>query len=126
MRTILFFRPSLIDLTSPFSLSLGEWLWHQKKLYRRWESGREGGMGANRRKILLELGIDFSEPTNIDNTVQETDPEAETEGTNRSTKWDDKFHELREYKQQNGHTNVPRRSKRNPANDALGEWVSPD
>ncbi len=95
-------------------------------------------MGANRRRILMELGVDFSDPSQNEGDsmttkatkiplYQEDVVEVEGEGeeiANRSTKWDDKFHELRKYKLIQGHTNVPRRSKRNPANDALGEWVS--
>ncbi len=90
-------------------------------------------MGANRRKVMIDLGIDFSEPSKNEGGISPSDGEPnqvvqnfheDEEVANRSTKWDDKFHELREYKLAHGHTNVPRRSKRNPGNDALGEWVS--
>jgi len=47
----------------------------------------------------------------------------EEKESNRASKWDEKYHELKQYKAMNGHTNVPRRSKRDPSKDALGEWV---
>lgn len=90
-------------------------------------------MGAGRRRVMIDLGIDFSEPPKNEGGTSTTSGEPnqvaqpfeeDEEIANRSTKWDDKFHELREYKLAHGHTNVPRRSKRNPGNDALGEWVS--
>lgn len=43
--------------------------------------------------------------------------------SNRTSKWEEKYHELKLYKDVNGHTNVPRRSKRDPSKDTLGEWV---
>ncbi len=113
---------------------LGEWLHCQKKLYRRWENDQKPNLNESRRKALLQIGVDFSAETtkneldtnvaaaqNKSNGTGSHEPEEET--ANRSTKWDEKFHELRQYKLANGHTNVPRRSKRNPVHDALGEWV---
>jgi len=114
---------------------LGEWLHSQKKLYRRWENDQKGGMNEPRRKALLDIGVDFStdpikgDADNADSTTNtsavyniNTGLAAE-ETQNRSSKWDEKFHELQEFKLANGHCNVPRRSKRNPSFDALGEWV---
>lgn len=106
----------------PENPSLGEWLYCQKKQYRRWENDQKGGMNETKRTLLEEVGVDFSieadvlDPQKIQNQEEVDDDDS----PNRSSKWDDKFHELRAYKIANGHTNVPRRSKRNPVNDALG------
>lgn len=87
-------------------------------------------MNESRRALLLEAGVDFSDdseknhPQSITNEVVISSKENdEDDNVTRSLKWDEKFNELRAYRATNGHTNVPRRSKRNPANDPLGEWV---
>jgi len=136
---------------------LGEWLHSQKKMYRRWQNDKKGGMTEERRKILLSVGVDFSlmDPgprgTTTTNNLPPPSPKTSKahmlaasataavvasnnidgktiwalpqQQLNRVSKWDEKFHQLRAYKALHGHANVPRRSKRNPIYDALGEWV---
>jgi len=51
------------------------------------------------------------------------DASAGTMSRFRYNKWDAKFNELRQFKGVNGHTNVPRRSMKNPSLNGLGEWV---
>ena len=84
-------------------------------------------MTEERLKMLTELGVDFDEPLDISVNVRDEDAggddaDADKE-PNRAFKWDKKFHELKQYKLTHGHTDVPRRSKRDPRKDALGEWV---
>ena len=130
-------------------------------MYRRWENDQKGGMTEERRKILLEIGVDFSlmesgprsnlhantnsaalmmatsataaavaaaspSSTTLCITTNNADSGSYPDGMprlNRVSKWDAKFHQLQAYKIIHGHTNIPRRSKRNPSFDALGEWV---
>ena len=79
-------------------------------------------MTEERRKALLDLGIDMTTADEVENDDGGDDADDDKE-SNRASKWDEKFHELKQYKAANGHTNVPRRSKRDPSKDALGEWV---
>ncbi len=103
--------------------SLGEWLYIQKKNYRR---NGGGGSNENRYELLSEMGVNFSEEKQTNNATskkRKATKKDEEDSANRSEKWDEKFNELRAFKDANGHTNVPRRSKRNPQIDSLGEWV---
>ena len=120
-------------------------------MYRKWENGQKGAMTEERRKILLDHGVDFSimepgprslyatppmdgaaiTPTTGSGTIVTggstemvtAGPARDMPPANRVSKWDEKFHQLKQYKTVHGHSNVPRRSKRNPQHDALGEWV---
>jgi hypothetical protein len=88
------------------------------------EMGESTLMTPERCKLLLDLGIDLTIPADAMLTLETAEHLTEEEKEhNRAIKWDEKYHELKIYKQQNGHTNVPRRSKRDPSKDALGEWV---
>lgn len=115
--------PTLTKFIFILNHSLGEWLYIQKKNYRR----NEGGSSAeNRYELLSEVGVDFSEEKQTNNATskkRKARKKDEEDAANRSEKWDEKFNELRAFKDTNGHTNVARRSKRNPAIDSLGEWV---
>lgn len=103
---------------------LGEWLHAQKLSIQRMEMGESTLMTPERCKLLLDLGIDLTIPADSMLTLETAEHLTEEQKEhNRALKWDEKYHELKVYKQQNGHTNVPRRSKRDPSKDALGEWV---
>ena len=100
----------------------------QKLAIRNLEEGRPSTLTEDRYKLLLDLGIDMTTPTepviNVSQEQQEVElTEEEEKENNRASKWDDKYHDLKQYKQQHGHTNVPRRSRRDPSKDSLGEWV---
>jgi hypothetical protein len=112
------------SMQTPFD-RLGEWLHAQKRLIFRIERGHQTALTEERLKVLLDdLGIDmltFDSEERAGPAARElTEEEKES---NRASKWDEKYDELRQYKEVNGHTNVPRRSKRDPSKDALGEWV---
>jgi len=108
----------------PELLGLGEWLHAQKLSIQRMEMGESTLMTPERCKLLLDLGIDLTIPADSMLTLETAEHLTEEEKEhNRALKWDEKYHELKIYKHQNGHTNVPRRSKRDPSKDALGEWV---
>ena len=99
----------------------------QKLAIRLIEEGQPTPISEEHCKVLLDLGIDMTTPTepviNLSQGQDDDDMTDEEKENNRASKWDDKYHELKLYKQYHGHTNVPRRSKRDPSKDALGEWV---
>lgn len=88
------------------------------------EAGEETALTEDRLKLLVDLGIDM---TTVEREERgggaSGDANMDDKEANRASKWDEKYHELKHYKEECGHTNVPRRSKRDPTKDALGEWV---
>ncbi len=105
----------------------------QIDLIRRWHSGEQTTMTPERQKMITDLGVIIelnvlpgtTHPSENHGQMDEDAmdaAEAERE-SNRASKWDEKYVELKNYKATHGHTNVPRRSKRDPSKDALGEWV---
>lgn len=104
--------------------TLHDWIVEQKLQLERVMDGKEHELTDTQRKAILDLDLDFDyyEPSNM--TVLDPDPESgRTPDMNRSCQWDAMYQELREYRLIHGHSNVPRRSKRDPSKDALGEWV---
>jgi len=106
--------------------SLYDWILEQKQIMQRYFSGEQHLLSQQQYKELLDANIefDFYEPE-INNlamicTSAESDIRNEL---NRTNQWDAMYQELLEYKMIHGHTNVPRRSKRDPSKDVLGEWV---
>lgn len=140
------YKEQIGDLKVPYqftfdnteAIGLGKWLSSIKKYYQI-KCGSGEKVIDERSKLLVDIGVDLSAPTEAgtpetDNIadIEEGSTEKsllakeendESSRANRIDKWCEKYEELRAYKLINGHTNVPRRSKRNPANDALGEWV---
>jgi hypothetical protein len=106
--------------------SLHDWILEQKELVQRYLSGEQHLLSQQQYQKLLDANIEFEfyEPkTNnlaIIGTAIGSVPRNEL---NRTHQWDAMYQELREYKMIHGHTNVPRRSKRDPSKDELGEWV---
>jgi hypothetical protein len=75
------------------NLSLGAWVTTQRALYKK------GKISAERIQTLEEIGFDW-------------DP--------LKTAWENKFAELREFKKEHGHCNVPDNYRKN---SLLGKWV---
>lgn len=110
--------------------SLGEWLYQQKLSMQRFADGQPSSLTQERYQFLYECGVDSTSlVTEAEHVAQMTQEGGDAsqgekeEDSDRTSKWDDKYHELKEFKLQFGHTNVARRSKRDPGKDPLGEWI---
>jgi hypothetical protein len=106
--------------------SLHDWVLEQKQLMQRYLSGEQYLLSQQQYKELLDADIDFDfyepEMNNLAIIGASVGSVPRNE-LNRTHQWDAMYQELREYKMIHGHTNVPRRSKRDPSKDELGEWV---
>ena len=81
---------------------LGEWVKRQ-----RWASNQRSRYRKERYDKLQGIGFIFHKPSRVGF------------GQN-ATLWEERFNELKEFKNKNGHTNVPVKFKDNPQ---LGRWV---
>mmetsp|Transcript_10170 Transcript_10170/g.21758 ORF Transcript_10170/g.21758 Transcript_10170/m.21758 type:complete len:1030 (+) Transcript_10170:109-3198(+) len=82
--------------------SLGTFVNRQRTEYRKMQAGKPTSMTAVRVRDLNRLGFTWA--------VRES-----------HTSWEDRFQELKQFKMQNGHCNVP---KIYPQNPSLGYWVN--
>eukprot|EP00978_Attheya_sp_CCMP212_P001096 scaffold2268_cov61-Attheya_sp.AAC.1 len=83
---------------------LGTWV----KKQRRLKGGKELRLSSDRRKQLESIGFTFKNRKGTNSTPLRT----------WTTRWDQRFQELVDFKKINGHTKVPQRS------GILGRWVS--
>ena len=79
---------------------LGIWVKVQRSLCRKREKGEQNSLTDDRVAALDEIGFEWV-----------------SLGTNNPEKWDERLSELREYREENGHCNVPR------SQGPLGKWV---
>ena len=84
--------------------SLGHWVHDQRKQYRLFNEKKQTAMTTNRIDQLEAVGFKWA---------------LQRHTTMKS--WNERFEELKSYKQQKGNCNVPIRYRNNPS---LGQWVS--
>mmetsp|Transcript_14761 Transcript_14761/g.27764 ORF Transcript_14761/g.27764 Transcript_14761/m.27764 type:complete len:349 (-) Transcript_14761:2563-3609(-) len=82
----------------------------------------ERALGRNNSNVQIQFGRQCNDSSKIVNALNQSRQidahESEGDGTRRYT-WDDRFEELKHYKEQHGHCNVPQIYER-----GLGTWVS--
>ena len=82
--------------------SLGMFVNRQRSEYRKYQAGKSTSMTPERIKDLNELGFTWT-------------------ARDAQTSWDNRYAELREFHNVNGHANVPKIYTKNPS---LGYWVN--
>jgi len=85
--------------------SLGDWVSKTRRDYKLWKQGEKSSMTPERERELMELGFVFEAGKT---------PERR-EGRIKS--WEERFEDLKAYKELHGHTVVPQNA------GALGQWV---
>lgn len=93
------FQHCLVPLLWPRNPSLAHWVKRQRHQYRMKCEGQHSTMTDERQAALERLGFVWD---------------------SHGATWEERWNELREFKEQNGHTNVP---KRYPQNHQLAVWV---
>ena len=84
---------------------LGDWVSKTRRDYKLWKQGEKSAMSEERERELMDVGFVFEAGKT---------PERR-EGRIKS--WQERFEDLKRYKDEHGHTVVPQNS------GALGQWV---
>ena len=87
--------------TDPSIVTLGKWVSKQRSEYKKFKEGNKSQITEERIAALDAIGFDWAPGTVM-------------------VDWDVRFQQLIDYRNENGHTNVPKSYGPNPS---LGQWV---